>query len=347
MVAWPKLRLEVDNQTRPSPHLDTAELKRQQLAMRQAEIEETLHILRVINDGRGASVAEQNLRRDGVNLRNWQGRLDFDHVVVAGHSYGATLAVSPSRALHISDSLMRLSTATSTQGRSLAIDALQRRDHSRSVRASACAHEPLGFTDHDNSGKHSGPLNDNIDVPTLIIHSNSWSKTHSIFFGRPHFDVIKALAQKILSRGHAAWFVTSRTFSCSQYFLPHAALRACTFADEELRTVGTTHASITDAPFIEPMLLKLATGSTTSAPHALQQYVAVSVEFVRFLKTGVRTGVLASGVTHPEYNTKARNEAQKETAASDEIRDAERHWQVHVKPGTQWGPCDKVLRPTG
>ena len=59
------------------------------------------------------------------------------------------------------------------------------------------------------SGKQSGPLNHDVQVPTLILHSNSWSKQRSIFFGRPHFDVVKEVVQGILKRGKDAWFMTS------------------------------------------------------------------------------------------------------------------------------------------
>jgi len=63
------------------------------------------------------------------------------------------------------------------------------------------------------SGKSSGPLNHDIDVPILVIHSNSWSKKHSIFFGQPHFDAVKTLVEGVMKRGKDAWFMTSRKFT--------------------------------------------------------------------------------------------------------------------------------------
>lgn len=65
-------------------------------------------------------------------------------------------------------------------------------------------------TDKIPSGKSSGRLNDDARVPALVVHSNSWSRTRSIFFGRPHFNVVKDVVEGILASGKDAWFLTSR-----------------------------------------------------------------------------------------------------------------------------------------
>lgn len=146
-------------------------------------------------------------------------------------------------------------------------------------------------------GKHSGPLNTDIDVPTMVIHSNSWSSAHSIFFGRPHFDVVKELVEGVAKRGKAAWFMTS---------------------------LGTSHPSVTDAPLIEPTLLSWTTGSTIDVKEGLHQYVGVSLEFLQYQRTGRATGLLAQPVTNPKYK-----DGTGDVSLPKEFR---KYWQIHVAP---------------
>lgn len=80
-----------EKQLKPEP--STAELKAMQLAMRQAEVEETVRALRLINDGFGQDLYGVNARKEGTDLAEWIDRLDMEKVVMAGHSYGATLAL--------------------------------------------------------------------------------------------------------------------------------------------------------------------------------------------------------------------------------------------------------------
>lgn len=61
---------------------------------RQAEVEEVVRVLKEINDGGGESVYRNSSRGDGETLANWAGRLDFEHLVIGGHSFGAVSAVS-------------------------------------------------------------------------------------------------------------------------------------------------------------------------------------------------------------------------------------------------------------
>ena len=72
-------------------------------------------------------------------------------------------------------------------------------------------------------GKSSGPMNADIDVPLLVVHSQSWSKKHSLFYWRPHFDAVRRIVRGVLEAGRPAWFLTAR---------------------------GTAHTSVTDAPLI-------------------------------------------------------------------------------------------------
>lgn len=252
-------------------------LKMMQLAMRQAEVEETVRVLKQMNDGHGADVHKQNMRGEGEYLPEWRDRLDMSRFIVGGHSYGATLALqalkgAPSEKLPFIGGLIL------------------------------------------DPGKHSGPLNDDIEVPIVVIHSQSWSAKMSIFQGRPHFDVVKDLVRKVLRRGEKkskpqyAWFLTSK---------------------------GTTHPSVTDAPLIEPTLLSWTTGSTIDAREGVLQYVKVGEEFMQYLEDGRRIGVLAEDITHPSYDRDTRSEERRNSMS----RVISKYWQIHVSPSTD---CDSA-----
>lgn len=256
-----------------SPQPETADFKVMQLAMRQAEVEETVNALRQINAGFGKELFLSNPREEGLDLLEWKGRLNMDRVVMAGHSYGATLA------------LQALKDAPSEQ---------------------------LPFVGGIilDPGKESGPLNNEIGVPILVVHSQSWSSKRSIFFGRPHFDVVKELVKKVLrgeknKKPQYAWFLTSRK---------------------------TAHTSVTDAPLIEPFLLSWATGSTIEARQGVLEYVKVGEEFMRYLQDGHRSGVLAEDVTHENYDDEVKHAGKKPKKLSKEV---EEYWMIHVAPSTE------------
>ena len=250
----------------PEPSVD--ELKKMQLAFRQAEVEETVRVLHQLNDGLGRHIFRLNARKEGAFLSQWTNRLDMKQCVMAGHSYGATLALQALR---------------------------------------GAPSEKLPFTGGIilDPGKQSGPLNDEIDVPIIIAHSQSWSAKHSVFQGRPHFDVVKDLTNKALApeKGRYAWFVTSK---------------------------GTSHPSVTDAPLIEPSLLSWTTGSTIDVREGVLQYVKIAREFMKFLDDGHRRGVLAEDITHPSYDEDMRSDKRK----SEMSGDIAKYWQIHVSPPT-------------
>ena len=259
-----------ESQLDPQP--ETPDFKVMQLAMRQAEVEETVRALRKINDGLGGEIHQLNAREEGVDLAAWKGRLNMNRMVVAGHSYGATLALqalkgAPSEDLPFSGGIIL------------------------------------------DPGKQSGPLNDEINVPIIVVHSQSWSAKRSILHSRPHFDVVKDLVNKVMQKarknqgGHYAWFVTAK---------------------------GTTHPSVTDAPLIEPFLLSWTTGSTIDAHEGVIQYVKVSEEFMRYLEDGHRTGVLAEDVTHPNYDEEVKKDLNRKKMS----KRIKKYWQIHVSPTT-------------
>lgn len=249
----------------PDATLDTASFKAAQLNFRQAEVEETIRVLRAINSGHGQEIYLTNSRHEGQSLPQWHNRLNLNAITMAGHSFGATLA----------------------------LQTLSAGPKSASLPLSGCiALDP---------GKSSGPLNTDITVPLLIIHSNSWSATHSLFYGRPHFSVVKDLVTNVTaSTGKAGWFMTS---------------------------LGTSHPSVTDAPLIEPLLLSWTTGATIDVNEGVREYVRASAEFLRFQHFGTRTGLLAQPVSHEEYRD--LKEAGGKNVLEEEYR---KYWEVHVAP---------------
>ncbi|KAK6440436.1 hypothetical protein LTR95_003344 [Oleoguttula sp. CCFEE 5521] len=248
------------SELQPSP--DVPKLKMLQLDMRQAEVEECVNVLRRINAGEGLDIFQHNPRHEGQVLPEWRNRLDLRRIVVGGHSYGATLALQALKG------------------------------------APSHALPFVGGLILD-PGKSSGPLNHDIDVPVVVVHSQSWSSKMSIFHGRPHFEVVKGLVESITAdRKKLAWFLTAK---------------------------GTTHPSVTDAPLIQPFLLSWTTGATIDVKEGVHQYVQVSHDFMKYLEDGHRRGVLKEEVSHPTYNEQTREIANQDIA---------KFWQVHVAPTT-------------
>lgn len=243
------------------------------LAFRDSEIQETITILEKLNKGNGEKIYAQNYRKEGRTLPEWENRLNMSQTVIAGHSFGATGAMQALKSAN-----------KSTSGSD----------------KSAYRNPAIGGIILD-PGKESGRLNTDIDVPLLIVHSDSWSKAHTIFYGRPHFDTVRDIALDVLKRCGATWFMTS---------------------------LKTSHPSVTDAPLIEPLLLSWTTGATISVREGLREYVKVSMEFLQYLKDGTRKGVLDIGATHDSYGNDTRSEVQKEKMD----KTITRYWEVHVAP---------------
>lgn len=259
---WPVSTSDLQISSTNSTVLTNEDLKHHQLTFRQAEIEETIRVLRSLNNGDGDSIHTQNRRKEGKSLAGFKDLLDFDKIVMAGHSYGATGALQ---------ALLRGPSPSLPFCGGIALD----------------------------PGKSSGPLNHNITLPLLIIHSNSWSSHTSIFYGRPHFDVVKEIAEGVLKKGIPSWFLTS---------------------------LGTSHPSVTDAPLIEPLLLSATTGSRIEVKEGVREYFRVTGEFVEVLRGGRRRGVLNEEVTHTLYNVVD----EKRIGKLDE--ELARYWEVHVAP---------------
>ncbi|POS73268.1 PAF-acetylhydrolase family member [Diaporthe helianthi] len=266
--------------------LDTPALKEAQLSFREAEIEATVDVLRALDSAPPSSSPFPNSRAPrNVDMSTFKGRLDTKALTIAGHSYGGTGAL---RALRPN----------------LA-------DPARLPFSGAVVLDP---------GKSSGPLNADVRVPLAICHSSTWSKPGpSLFYGRPHFEVVRDIVDGVNNRTAAGgasegqrgeggrgggWFLTS---------------------------LGTAHPSITDAPLLEPLLLSWATGSTMNARDGIMQYVLATTDFVRYQHTGERRGVLGlsgrpiedGGAASREYDP-GHNEGMP--------KPWRKYWQIHVAP---------------
>ncbi|KAK3320593.1 platelet-activating factor acetylhydrolase, isoform II-domain-containing protein [Cercophora scortea] len=267
-----------------SPTLEA--LHAAQLAFRESEIEETVSILKAINSGHGPQISHSNPLREGRStLSTWTSRLNTDAIIISGHSYGATGALA-------------------------------------SLRGGPCPARPFAGAILLDPGKSSGPLNSDIHVPILVVHSNSWSSHKSLFYnGRAHFDTVKDIVASNLLRGNPSWFMTS---------------------------LGTSHPSVTDAPLLEPWLLSFTTGAMVDVYQGLRQYVHVAEDFVGFVMgkeagAGEMRGLLKERAEFPQYDPgwgfgvwkpgQGGGDGGKEGGKEGgEWWDWRRYWQIHVAP---------------
>ncbi|KAK0616921.1 platelet-activating factor acetylhydrolase, isoform II-domain-containing protein [Immersiella caudata] len=267
---------ESEVETVEGHELSKEDFHKAQLNFREAEIEETVRVLKMINLGQGADVHKQNPRNEGKDFHDWTGRLNTDEMIVAGHSYGATGAL-------------------------------------QALRNGPSPKRPFKGAIILDPGKQSGPLNKDINVPLLVVHSNSWSSHTSIFYGRAHFDTVKDIVEANNARGNPSWFMTS---------------------------LGTSHPSVTDAPLLEPFLLSFTTGATIDVYQGLRQYVHVAEDFLAFLSDGKERGLLAEKAEFPQYDAGSGLGMWKPGQGSNQEAWEERgewwdwrsYWQLHVSP---------------
>ncbi|KAI1084306.1 PAF acetylhydrolase [Whalleya microplaca] len=253
--------------------LGVDDFKKAQLDFREAEIEEAVRVLQLINSGYGDDVFKQNSRGEGSDLANWKGRLNTDEMTVAGHSYGATGAL-------------------------------------QALKGGPTQKRPFKGAIILDPGKQSGRLNADINVPVLVIHSNSWSSTYSIFYGRPHFETVRDIVESNNDRGNPSWFMTS---------------------------LGTSHPSVTDAPLLEPLLLSWTTGAKIDVYEGLRQYVHQTEDFLWFLAEGERHNLLKEEAEFPVYD-EGKGFGIWQPRQGDNKKDEgqwydwRKYWQVHASP---------------
>lgn len=298
MVTYPRSSNTPDRKVLPIREsdltlpMDTPAFKRHQLAIRDAEIQAAIDMFAALNED-PAPISSANTRSPEDNpystLSTWQGRLNLDLLTIAGHSYGATGALQALSTTHL-----RTSPSASSSKADADADADADTDDKTPRAHAGIILDP---------GKSSGRLNNATTQPLLIIHSNSWSRTHSLFYGRPHFDTVRDLTR---ASNAAAWFLTS---------------------------IGTSHPSVTDAPLLEPLLLSWTTGASLDVKEALGEYVRASVEFLNYVNdedkgvNGDDRQLLKEPPTHEEYGKWVSKEREEEFP-----KDLARLWEIHVSP---------------
>ncbi|KAL3457002.1 platelet-activating factor acetylhydrolase, isoform II-domain-containing protein [Aspergillus heterothallicus] len=252
--------------------LDNDGFKRAQLTVRDAEIQAAVEMLHAINSGTPVLNTRDPVNTFTLAKSDWAGRLNLTQLTLAGHSFGATGALQALTTLYSATSI--------APSAGLVLD----------------------------PGKSSGPLNPNATVPILVVHSNSWSRTISPFYNRPHFDTVRDLVRAVPA---PSWFLTS---------------------------IGTAHPSVTDAPLLEPLLLSWTTGANLDVKEALREYVRVADDFSTFVRGGERKGILKQATTHHEYAVWVSEEREKEFP-----KEMARQWEVHVTPEDQARPLKEPV----
>jgi platelet-activating factor acetylhydrolase len=148
--------------------MSVEELKTAQLNFREAEIQETIRLFSRLNDGTGSKITNLKPKSPESALPGFKDQLNMSAVTVAGHSYGATGA------------LQALKNAPNKE-------------------------MPINGAIMLDPGKGSGPLNDKIELPTLIMQSGEWTEKQVEFYGQgKHFDVVRKLVEKT----GMGWFMT-------------------------------------------------------------------------------------------------------------------------------------------
>lgn len=260
---------------------NTPALKRAQLAFRTAEINAAVSVLQGLNTDPTA-IHEKNARALPAarffDPSLFTARLNTSHITLAGHSYGGTGA------------LQALSSSSPFAG--------------------AIILDP---------GKSSGPLNANVSVPLVICHSASWSRPGaSLFYGRPHFEVVREIAEGLNAR-------------CDKGTDTKAAAAACRENARGwfLTSLGTSHPSITDAPLLEPLLLSWTTGSTMDAADGIAQYVDLTEKLVRYQHDGEREGLLGLSGNEDDGVVSRDYDSSQNVGMPERWR---KYWQLHVAP---------------
>lgn len=277
----------------------TAALKHAQLAFRTAEINAAVSVLQDLNTN-PTTIHERNARAGDANHFDpslFTARLNTSHITLAGHSYGGTGA------------LQALSSSSSSS--------------SSSPFAGAIILDP---------GKSSGPLNADISVPLVICHSASWSRPGaSLFYGRPHFEVVRDIAEGVNARCDNKDTSTSTDTGTKATTAAAAAAAKCRGNARGwfLTSLGTSHPSITDAPLLEPLLLSWTTGSTMDAADGIAQYVDLTESLVRYQHDGKREGLLDLSGREEDVVVSREYDPSKNVGMPERWR---KYWQLHVAP---------------
>ncbi|KAF2182522.1 hypothetical protein K469DRAFT_711688 [Zopfia rhizophila CBS 207.26] len=158
------------------------ELRRAQIELRMAEIEEAYRVLRDIRNGKGDEVARRNLRREGYigassrglegnDWPSWRNRFHCERVTVAGHSFGAATV----------------------------IEILRNADRFKNVHAGII---------YDVWG---APIKPPVEDPRHRIHSPILGiNSEAFMYWQSNFDAVKSLMEEAREQGAPAFLCTVR-----------------------------------------------------------------------------------------------------------------------------------------
>ncbi|GAA5827062.1 hypothetical protein JCM11251_002228 [Rhodosporidiobolus azoricus] len=231
----------------PDGHTPLTELefRSPQLSLRLAEIREAVHIMRRINDGEGAKVAEENRRKDnggegvvGKWLGGWKGRVGLEgKMIMAGHSFGAATTIQA----------LRSSTSQLPFTRGIALDPWvdpippapsSAEPGSSPTKAATRESEPAATASAGKGDKGDGKVPLDVKVPLLIINSEAFT------LWRVHYKLVRGIAEAV--KGGRGWLMS---------------------------VVGSVHTSFTDLPILFPFMSRFegARVSPTAGMGAITQ----------------------------------------------------------------------------
>ncbi|GAA5827060.1 hypothetical protein JCM11251_002227 [Rhodosporidiobolus azoricus] len=227
--------------------LTSLEFRTPQLALRLAEIREVILLMRRINEGDGAKIAQENRRKDyggegvvGKWLAGWRGRVGLEgEMVISGHSFGGATTI---QALRSSSPLLAFT-------RGIALDPwadpippapssidLFETPAKTAVRES----DPAPTASAGTEGK--APLD--VKIPLLVINSESFT------LWKVHYKLVKGIAEAV--KGGRGWLMT---------------------------LIGSVHTSFSDLPILSPYLARRS-GARVSPTGGMETIVETCREFL-------------------------------------------------------------------
>ncbi|GAA5969320.1 hypothetical protein JCM11641_007550 [Rhodosporidiobolus odoratus] len=207
----------------PAPHRPqtSLEFRTAQLSFRLAEIDSVLSLLTRLNEGEGAAVAAENRRKDyggegvvGKWLVGWEGRINLNEVVMAGHSFGGAITIQALRA--------GLPQFPFVRGIALDpwADPIPPAPAPSSLSATPSrTSNPAPTAAPASSGEEKDKVPLDIKVPLLVINSESFT------LWRVHYKLVRGIVEAV--EGGKGWLMT---------------------------LIGSIHTSFSDFPTLSPYL---------------------------------------------------------------------------------------------
>ncbi|POY71311.1 hypothetical protein BMF94_5623 [Rhodotorula taiwanensis] len=241
-----------------SGDVDLLDFRAVQQQIRLSEVAAALAVLRRLNEGEGDPVARENRRKDlggegvaGRYLPDWKGRIDFNDVTVAGHSFGGGTTLE---ALRVGMPFFPFTKGIALDpsadplppDRARTVFSALRHDLAKAKDGAAAKSAESDAAAERSNDTDSAGEQPQIDVPLLIVNSESftlWNK---------RFEEIKT-AFNSLGEGVRGWLMT---------------------------LVGSSHSSFSDVFLVVPFATKLV-GQRASASLVLDRTVQACLEFLQ------------------------------------------------------------------